>query len=327
MSTFAILSDDCVINARGEETVSFLQGQLTNDIEALPDGGLQLSGYCNPKGRLFASFHVLKQGSGIDLIVPTDVSETVRKRLSMFVMRAKTKLVLNPSTIVIGLLNPPPSLVGETAGLAPLQSAQLSSPKPAVLIRLTDLNSDQRRYLLLIDNEYQDSWQAELLANGMHHSSLASWRRDELRAGITRVGAGLTEMFVPQMLNLELLGAVSFKKGCYPGQEVVARSQYLGKMKRRTFLFSAEGASTDFSLGGDVANVDNDQVEGQIVGISARDETPTEHGQFDVLIETSTDTFAAVESGTMALKVGANKLVAIKQPYEFPVHESLKRVL
>jgi tRNA-modifying protein YgfZ len=327
MSTFAILSDDCVINARGEETVSFLQGQLTNDVATLADGGLQLSGYCNPKGRLFASFHILKQGAGIDLIVPTDVAEFLQKRLSMFVMRAKTKLILNPSTVVIGLLNPPPALVGESARLTPLESAQLSSPEPATLIRLTNLTPDQPRYLLLVDRVHLDTWQTELVANGVQISSQSAWRSEELRAGITRVGAKLTEMFVPQMLNLELLGAVSFKKGCYPGQEVVARSQYLGKMKRRTFLFSVEGRYADLALGGDVANAENDQIEGKIVAISGSDDAKLESGRFDILVETSTDTFAAIQSGTMALKIGTSKLVAMKQPYEFPVHESLKRVL
>jgi tRNA-modifying protein YgfZ len=326
---FSILNDDTVITARGTDSVSFLQGQLTNDVALLEDQGVQLTGYCNAKGRLYATFTLIKNSADIDLIVPADIAAIVHKRLSMFVMRAKTKLSLDGDARLVGLANPPPELVGDSAAIAVNQSVKLSHPSAvnvsATLIRLSDLHSQFSRYVLLTNLSDLEVW-TSYFSTVMQEQPFANWRAAEVGAGIVRVGLELTEMFVPQMLNLEVLGAVNFKKGCYPGQEVVARSQYLGKMKRRTFLYSANGNCDTFKLGADVIDAATSNVEGQVVGIASF-ESAGDAGQSKLLIETSTDVFAASQAGTTSLKAGNMTLSALAQPYELPVHESLKRVL
>jgi tRNA-modifying protein YgfZ len=321
---FSVLSDDAVISAKGADTVSFLQGQLTNDVALLEDQGVQLTGYCNAKGRLYATFTLTKHGTDVDLIVPADVAPILQKRLSMFVMRAKTKLNIDSEARLIGLANPPVALVGESSAIASNRSVHLMHPSAsnvtATLMRLNDLANASSRYVLLTNDLDLDAW-TSYFATLLPEQPITQWRAAEINAGVTRVGLELTEMFVPQMLNLELLGAVNFKKGCYPGQEVVARSQYLGKMKRRTFLYASAAQSSDFKLGSDVIDSATTNVEGQIVGVGASDLGAT------LLIETSTDIFAATQNGTSSLTVGDVKLSPLPQPYEFPVHESLKRVL
>jgi tRNA-modifying protein YgfZ len=321
---FSVLSDDTVISAKGADTVSFLQGQLTNDVALLEDQGVQLTGYCNAKGRLYATFTLTKHGTDVDLIVPADVAALVQKRLSMFVMRAKTKLSIDTEARLIGLLNPPAELVGESAAITVNRSVQLTHPSAdnvtATLMRLSDLVDQSSRYVLQTSISDLDTW-TSYFATLMKEQPISIWRAAEINAGITRVGLELTEMFVPQMLNLELLDAVNFKKGCYPGQEVVARSQYLGKMKRRTFLYSSTTQPSHFKLAADVIDSVSSNVEGQIVGIGVSDLGAT------LLIETSTDVFAATQTGSSSLAVGEAKLSPLPQPYEFPVHESLKRVL
>jgi tRNA-modifying protein YgfZ len=324
-ASYCLLTDDALVTARGAESVSFLQNQLTNDVVGLPDQGAQLNGYCNVKGRLYATFLLIKQGVDVDLIFPADIAEVVRKRLSMFVMRAKTKLSFDEDRVLIGLSNPPPTLVGETSGLAIHQSVQLPLPYPATLVRLADALGIAR-YLLLVAKIELAEWEAYLQLQTVAKAAVEQWRDLELSAGIARVGAGITELFVPQMLNFELLGGVNFKKGCYPGQEVVARSQYLGKMKRRMFLFSASLASADqavpFALAADVVRTqDAAQIEGQVVGIAISGTT------VHLQVETSTDVFAAVQAGELSLSAGGLPLLALPQPYSLPVHESLKRVL
>jgi tRNA-modifying protein YgfZ len=321
---FSVLSDDAVISAKGADTVSFLQGQLTNDVALLEDQGVQLTGYCNAKGRLYATFTLAKHGADVDLIVSADVAPIVQKRLSMFVMRAKTTLNIETEARLIGLANPPAELVGDSAAIGANRSVQLTHPSArnvtATLMRLNDLPNLSSRYVLLTSASDLDTW-TSYFATLLPEQPITVWRAAEINAGMTRVGLELTEMFVPQMLNLELLGAVNFKKGCYPGQEVVARSQYLGKMKRRTFLYSSTAQPASFKLGADVLDSVSSNVEGQIVGVGVSDLGAT------LLIETSTDVFAATQSGSSSLTVGEAKLAPLPQPYEFPVHESLKRVL
>jgi tRNA-modifying protein YgfZ len=321
---FSVLNDDALISAKGADTVSFLQGQLTNDVALLEDQGVQLNGYCNVKGRLYATFTLAKRGTDIDLIIPADIAAIVQKRLSMFVMRAKTKLSIDSEARLIGLLNPPAGLVGESAAITVNRSVQLTHPSAdnvtATLMRLSDLVNQSSRYVLQTSISDLETW-TNYFATFMQEQPITTWRATEINAGITRVGLELTEMFVPQMLNLELLGAINFKKGCYPGQEVVARSQYLGKMKRRTFLYSSTSQPSQFKLAADVIDSVSSNVEGQIVGVGVSDQGAT------LLIETSTDVFAATQTGSSSLIVGDAKLMPLPQPYEFPVHESLKRVL
>jgi tRNA-modifying protein YgfZ len=324
-NVYTLLQDDAVISGVGEDLVSFLQGQLTSDVAALSDQQAQPSAYCNPKGRMFAAFTLVKDAGSIDFIIPANVAETVRKRLSMFVMRAKAKFTLNADVALIGLANPPANLVGESAMIGENTLVHIPEPVPGKLLRIRSNTALDSRFILMVATADLAAWLTHLKTLGLVPANLQRWRESELASGYARVGAEITELFVPQMLNFELLGAVNFKKGCYPGQEVVARSQYLGKMKRRMFLFASDAPSSEFGLAADVLAVSGANttgaVEGQIASVA-------ESGMGSkLLIETSTDTFALVQKGEITLTAAGHALVALPQPYEFPVHESLKRVL
>jgi folate-binding protein YgfZ len=210
-----------VIRAVGEQAAQFLQGQLTQDMALLPPGQASLAGYCNPQGRLLASFIACKRSAqefwlacSRDLLAPT------LQRLSMFVLRAKLELTdASNELAVFGLIgDATDSIASEAVFLAPLPSA---------------------------DGAPRALWIAPA-GSGWPPGPvlpLALWDWAAVRSGVAAVSAPVARAFVPQMLNYESAGAVSFKKGCYPGQEVVARSQFRGAIKRRAFVGQVDGAA------------------------------------------------------------------------------------
>lgn len=221
----------------GADAVTFLQGQLTHDVKALAAGHHQRTGYCTPKGRLLGVMIQWKSDeTTIHHLLPTQVQETLLKRLKMFVLRAKA--VFSPADegfAVFALWGPARGLsVGETKTLA----AQSDSSQ-ITLLRLEDCPVLGPRMLLALPRA-----QAHLItAAALQAAELpeSAWRFSEIQCGLPWVWKETQEAFVPQMINLELVNGVSFTKGCYPGQEIVARSQYLGKLKRRTFRVDLSG--------------------------------------------------------------------------------------
>jgi len=218
-----------LIRARGPDAVSFLQGQLTNDIAAIGVLQARLAGFCSAKGRLQASFIVWKLADD-DLLLAcaASVLASTLKRLSMFVLRAKCKL--NDASAEFALHG----AVGQTArallGDLPAWSGRAIDGGGS-LVRLPDVDGVARCLVA----SHQPPAAAPL--------SDAVWRALEVRSGIPLIEAATVDQFVPQMLNYELVGGVDFRKGCYPGQEIVARSQYRGTIKRRMFLFESTSAS------------------------------------------------------------------------------------
>ena len=219
------LSDLGVIRAAGADAVSFLQGQLTQDVALMGPQDARLAAYCNAKGRMQASFIVLKPGAEeLLLVCRQDVLPALVKRLSMFVLRAKVKLSdASADCAVLGL-------AGDAAGAAAPWSlreqdgAKVVSLYPGAGVPLA---------LCLAPAQGPLPSGPEL--------TLAQWQWLMVRSGIALVGQDCFEAFVPQMLNYESVGGVNFKKGCYPGQEVVARSQFRGTLKRRAYLVHAQG--------------------------------------------------------------------------------------
>lgn len=215
-----------VIRARGADAATFLHSQLTNDFAGLPPDQARLAGYCSPKGRLLASFVAWRAGDE-DILLACDagVLPAVLKRLSMFVLRARCKL--SDATAEVPLYG--------VAG-APTQAARAALPVWGVAeadggrwIRLPDAAGTPRALLA-----------GAPLAADAPALSLDEWRWLELQSGVAVIETATVEQFVPQMLNYELVGGVNFQKGCYPGQEIVARAQYRGTVKRRTFLFDVD---------------------------------------------------------------------------------------
>ncbi len=203
------LTDWGVIRAAGADARKFLHGQLTQDVELMPLGDVRLAGYCSAKGRLLASFVMWRDGpEDVLLACSADLLPAVLKRLSMFVLRAKCKL--SDATAELPLWG----CVGELP-VGPALRLPDAAWDGATVPRALWVGADLP------------------LAPSI---SLSTWLGLEAASGVPRVVAATVEQFVPQMVNLELVGGVNFKKGCYPGQEVVARSQYRGTLKRRAQL-------------------------------------------------------------------------------------------
>ena len=223
----ATLSHLGVISVTGEDAASFLHGQLTQDISGLPLGQARLAGYCSAKGRLLASFLVWRESADrVLLLCSADLLSATLKRLSMFVLRAKARLAdASAEMTAIGLVG--------TSGLpaeAPARPGACASHEGGTLIRLDDVGG-QPRHLWV-----GPAAQAPALAARGPALDPSTWLWLEAESGVPRITAATVDQFVPQMVNLESVGGVNFKKGCYPGQEVVARSQFRGTLKRRAFV-------------------------------------------------------------------------------------------
>lgn len=291
----APITDLGLIALDGEESASFLHNQLTNDVEHLGQGDARLAGYCSPKGRLLASFLMWRSETTIFLQLPRDIQAAVQKRLSMFVLRAKTKLSdateAPANAVVLGLGGG----LAETAlqtwfDVLPGQPFTRLDHPLGTLIRVADAFGAPR-YQWLLSAETAQNVVAEL-ADKLNVGANDAWHLSEIHAGIPVIAKVTQEQFVPQMVNYELLGGVNFKKGCYPGQEIVARSQYLGKLKRRTTLVSIPDATA--AAGQEVfATADPEQPCGMIVNAA-----PNGKGGVDALVEMK---LAAIEAGSVRL--------------------------
>jgi folate-binding protein YgfZ len=245
-----VLVDPCLaelgglgtIAARGPEAVAFLQSQLTNEIEKQGEDALALNGFCTAKGRLLATFQTWRAGEDVLLHLPRELVAPVLKRLSMFVLRRKARLVDESDLRTVhGLLGPGAAALLAAAGLdAPAEPWRIVRQGGLRIARLLPAPQVRERFLLLAEPG------AELPPGLSSARSVGEgvWWWSEVVAAVPTVFAATQERFVPQMINFEVVGGVSFRKGCYPGQEVVARSQYLGKLRRRMALgHIGEGAA------------------------------------------------------------------------------------
>jgi hypothetical protein len=217
-----------VIQAQGEDAANFLHNQLSNDVLLLPVGQSRLAAFCSAKGRMQASFVVIKTAPDtVLLVVSLDLLAQTLKRLSMFVLRAKVKLSdATGQWQMCGLLGDSAHAVLSEAN--PWQTASAAGAHAVALYPAVLGEIQVPRVLWLGAPSEARPAGAEL--------STEVWGWAEVMGGVTLVTQPLFEAFVPQMLNYESVGGVNFKKGCYPGQEVVARSQFRGTLKRRTAL-------------------------------------------------------------------------------------------
>ncbi|AXE30966.1 hypothetical protein DK842_14380 [Chromobacterium phragmitis] len=237
-STLAPLYNFAVIRVEGEDAQTFLQGQLSNDIRDVSESRAQYSTYSTAKGRMLASFLIWAHGGAYYLMTAADIAETVAKRLAMFVLRSKVKVMLDDSWSLLGLSgnSARAALQKHFPAIDQIDSLQCAGQSQAVLIALPN-----GTYLLALGSGC--SVGKELAQEeGLSPILPAAWALKDIQAGIAWVTRATQEQFVAQMANMELIGAVNFKKGCYPGQEIVARSQYLGKMKRRMFKVAFDSA-------------------------------------------------------------------------------------
>lgn len=235
------LSDFALIAASGVDAGSFLQGQFTNDINKISHVRAQYSGYCSPKGRLLANF-LIWQGSADEyfLQMPAEVAPSVQKRLGMFVLRAKVVLQDKSDDYVrLGIAGNNAEAAAYDLlpdGLA--ENLAVRSKDELTLIRL----APQRFEVITPLRAAPGIWQK--LAAHAQPVGPHVWSWLNIQAGLPLISTATQDQFVPQMVNFELIGGVDFKKGCYTGQEIVARTQYLGRLKRRLYLADLQSNNT-----------------------------------------------------------------------------------
>jgi tRNA-modifying protein YgfZ len=278
------LADWGLIRAVGPDAASFLQSQLTQDVLGLDAHRATLAGWCSAKGRLLASFVVWRPAPDeLLLACSADVLPAVLKRLSMFVLRAKCKLSDASAELALH------GIAGSSAGVSAWRCAGGLIGLPAVRGVARALRVGAAPALPALDAH--------------------AWSWLEVASGVPRIVAATAEQFVPQMVNLELVGGVDFQKGCYPGQEVVARSQYRGTLKRRAFVFESPAAGAPAQE--IFHSADRDQPAGMVANAASW------RGRHLLLAEVK---LAALDSGTLHLGAADGPLLArADMPYAVPL--------
>jgi folate-binding protein YgfZ len=228
-----------LLRISGEDAVDFLHGQLTNDIKSLPENRSHMSGYCTPQGRMLANFRVFRRDDAFFLQLPLELLGPIQKRLTLFVLMSKVTLENASEQLVrIGLSGScAPQLLDKLFPDIPGDAGDVVQTESLTLLRLP---GPAPRFEAVGPAEALMELWASL--NGEASPAAADhWSLLDIQAGIPTVLSATTEAFVPQMTNMQLVDGVSFDKGCYVGQEVVARMEYLGKLKRHMRLAQVTG--------------------------------------------------------------------------------------
>lgn len=266
-NVFADLSHFGLISVHGKDAETFLQGQLTNDVSEVDPEHSQLTGLCNPKGRLLASFRLFRHGDSYYLCLPVSMVEDVLKRLRMYVLRSEVTLEDAGDTFVhLGISGGDAAdTLSDFVGSLPAAVGDVCVEDNRIVIQIPGIHPS---YEVFTTEE-----QATRLWDQLNVKSAPvgteAWRLLDILAGIPVIYPQTREAFVPQMANLQLIDGVSFTKGCYTGQEIVARMQYLGKLKRRMYR-ARVNSDTAPQPGDDVypAN-DSQQSCGQLVSVAS----------------------------------------------------------
>lgn len=226
-----------VLRVAGEDAADFLQSQFSNDIRLVTAEQGQLSAYCTPKGRMLALMRILLIGDTYHLIVPREVLPALTRRLQMFVMRSRVTLEEAGDILVLGISGPQADALLQQQGLPSPETNYGSAMHDGVCV--TRVSDAPVRFLLVgAEEKMALLWQG--WAEAATTAGFSAWRWLDIQAGLPNVYSATQEAFVPQMTNLEILDGVNFKKGCYPGQEIVARMQYLGKLKQRMYRLHSD---------------------------------------------------------------------------------------
>jgi folate-binding protein YgfZ len=261
---FADLGHLGVISVHGKDAAEFLQGQFSNDVRQVDEGHNQLSAYCTPKGRVLGLFRLFKRGGTYYLRLPLDTLDAVLERLRRYVLRAEVTLEdATDNFIRIGVTGKEASEeLGAVIGSLPEQEGAVVHTQDLSVLRVPGVHPRYEVYALSYEaaRSLWDSLNVRGAPVGLN-----AWQLTEIQAGLPTVYASTAEQFIPQMLNLQLIDGVNFRKGCYPGQEIVARTQYLGALKRRMYA-GRIAADTPPSPGDALYTTeDNVQAAGQLV--------------------------------------------------------------
>lgn len=231
---FCPLTHEGVLAVRGADAGKFLQGQLTCNLNYLSDARASLGARCTQKGRMQSSFRILLEGDGVVLAMASELIEPQLLDLKKYAVFSKSRLTNESASWV---------RFGVNDGDAALVKLGLELDQETDAVARTDtliaIRVSPARAEVWVRAEAADSVQ-QLLASQLPQGALNDWLLGQVRAGIGQVFEQTREEFIPQMINLQAVGGVSFKKGCYTGQEIVARMQYLGKLKRRLYRLTLE---------------------------------------------------------------------------------------
>ncbi len=305
--TIAQLNNWSVITVTGPDATDFLQNQLTNSVKSIQPitAGMvatthtqnRFAGYCTAKGRLMASFWITRQNiknelnedvPQYQLLISSDLAQSLSKRLSMFVLRSKVKVIDQTGQhIVYGLLDQ------NNSQLALLEKLSSIGVVVSELPSARSNGNDCQRYLLSCPRAQEASIQD--ISNDNTKSSINDWNWLEVQSGIPRITESTFEQFVPQMINMESLKGIDFQKGCYPGQEVVARSQYRGTIKRRLQIGHLN-INTDVAIGTEIFHSEDPSQPCGMVVLSAPH--PSINQRIDIQAECKLE---ALESGSIHL--------------------------
>lgn len=291
------LSSNGLIAVSGVDALTFLQGQFTNDIKLVQQAA-QFTGYCTAKGRLLALFYAFSISEVIYLQCPRPLIPELVKRLRMFVMRSKVVVDdVSEQFVSLGLASADSAAHIQHLPIHPHETSQTPW---GTLIRLPDSHGKQRAQLIIDISQAEQAWKT--LADTFSPTDTHQWDALEIQAGIPQVYKVTQEQFVPQMVNLDALDGINFKKGCYTGQEIVARTHYLGKVKRRTLLATIPDATTAPQVG-DTLQDAKQQEAGQLVRVA-----PNKQGGWWVLAECRLESKAAGSIYWQEFELGFSEL-------------------
>ena len=248
-----------VLEVKGEHSFTFLQNLLTNDVNSLNSNHAQPSGLCNTKGRLLATFILINRNNYLQLILPKDMCASVQQRLSIYKLRSKVIISdVSNELSIIGLA--PCANTFNKDLLFPRGDYQASEYENCLIIKIP---SSINRYICLGYRDTIDNLCQQLRMKEWQMSSEIEWQLLDIDEGLATVLLNTMEKFTPQQINFDLIGGVNFNKGCYPGQEIVARLHYLGKPSRR--LFSAQSTIKSLPDAGQNVTDHHENILGHVI--------------------------------------------------------------
>jgi tRNA-modifying protein YgfZ len=308
------LSHLSLVRVRGADALAFLNAQLTNDVRLVGANRAQLAAWCSPKGRALAVMLVLRVGDDYLLQLPAALQDAVLKRLRIYVLRSKVTLaVADDAYVRVGIAGPAAaSLMSVATGTLPESDyAVAAAGGDTYVVRLPGVTP---RYQLLAPADAIDGLRTTW-ADTAVSADAAAWRWHDIAAGVPEIAPETVEMFVPQMLNLDLIQGVNFEKGCYPGQEIVARVHYRGRIKERMFRAHADTATPPPPGAPLYAPDMGTQAAGNVVSAA-----PAPAGGFDLLVVAH---ISSVQAGQLRLEkdgeIDGPTLTIEPLPYEVPL--------
>lgn len=297
-----------VIRSHGEDSAPFLHNLFSNDLKKLAADAAQWNSFNTPKGRMLASLLIWPEDGGHRIVLSADILPAMLKKLSMYVLRSKVKLDdASNDTVLIGVSGRQAVPALTAAGFDTVTERMHQSVSgDSRCIRLDDEN-----FVIAAKHEVATGIYQKLLTAGAIKAGTAAWQLAMIRAGLPLITAATQEEFVAQMLNYELIGGVSFNKGCYPGQEIVARTQYLGKLKKRMYRVHVSGDTAPVP-GADVFTPEfGDQSAGKLVNVA-----PAPDGGFEALAVLQ---MSCAETGEIHLGNTSGPLLTLLElPYPLP---------